>query len=356
MNQESTSTGKSKRKRRLGRGLTSLMGSNITNDPQPVEVVASKDQVQTPGLGMRSSSNKPDSPVIDSSGNLSSEASAGGISYLSINSIRPNRYQPRTSVDEHSIRELADSIRAAGVMQPIIVRPCGDPGRESGAFELIAGERRWRAARLAGLTSIPSMVRDASEEESAQWALIENLQREDLDPIEKAEAFQRLVDEFDLTQSQVAEKVSLDRSSVANILRLNTLDEATKADIQSGRLSQGHAKALLSIPDPKARRAMAQATMLGKWSVRELEQKVSQDPADSGAPGNRRERSSDGSSPAGKPSHILDLEQELSQRLDSVVTIKLGRQRSSGKVMIAFESVSEFEKLADRLRKTNPDK
>jgi len=215
-------------------------------------------------------------------------------------------------------------------------------------FEIVAGERRWRAARMAGLEKIPAIVREIDERESAEWAIVENIQREDLNPMEKAEGFLRLMEEYDLTQLQVAERVALDRSSVANLLRLNQLDADTKDDIRSGRLSMGHGKALLRIGFADNRRRVAEAAILGGWSVRELENRVSV--LMDGLPVRRSSRRSGGVQD--KPEHIRTLEYELGELLGMKSEIRLGRSRSSGKVIISFNNVGEFEQILDRIRES----
>ncbi len=220
-----------------------------------------------------------------------------------------------------------------------------------GEYEIVAGERRWRAAGLAELEQIPALVREIDDRASAEWALIENIQREDLNAIEKAEAFLNLVEEFGLTQSQVAERVGLERSSVANLLRLNHLDSLTKDDVRADRLQLGHAKVLLSMPDEAGvRRKLAEATILGGWSVRELERRVAS-LLKRGEAGASDQQPSGHRQHGAKPEHIRTLEHELGELLGMQAEIKLGRSKKSGKVTIAFKDVGEFEGLLERMRK-----
>jgi ParB family transcriptional regulator, chromosome partitioning protein len=188
---------------------------------------------------------------------------------LPVANLRPGRYQPRTQMNPDAIADLADSIKAQGVIQPILVRPVQD-----GHYEIIAGERRWRAAKLAGLESVPVLVRDVRDELALAMALIENIQREDLNPIEEATAFKRLVDEFDLTQEEIAAAVGKDRSTVANLLRLLKLPEEVKTEVSAGRLAMGHARALLALEQEQDQRNLAREVVTRGLSVRETEQLV----------------------------------------------------------------------------------
>jgi ParB family chromosome partitioning protein len=238
------------------------------------------------------------------------------------------------------------------MLQPVIVRPIpeserpamGADGDTSIRFELIAGERRWRAAKMAGLATVPAIVRAMDDQESGLAALIENVQREDLNPIERSDGLQRLIDEFGLTHQELATRVALDRSSVTNLLRLKDLDPFTRDSVRSGRLSQGHAKALLAIADPGVRRQMAAATIAGDWSVRELERRVRLLSAE-------RETSPVAAIPApSAPSaHVADLERRLSEHLGSRVRIQLGRKKGTGRVVLEFFNLDQFDGLLSKL-------
>jgi ParB family transcriptional regulator, chromosome partitioning protein len=179
--------------------------------------------------------------------------------------LRPNQFQPRTSMDEAKIDELARSIRANGIIQPIVVR------KVDGGYEIVAGERRWRAAQRAGLLKIPVVVRDIAEERLLAVALIENIQREDLNPIEEAHAYRRLAEDYQLTQEQIAEAVGKDRSSIANHVRLLKLPQEVRASVGSGALSMGHARALLGLPDDSSQLRLARDVVAKHLSVRETE-------------------------------------------------------------------------------------
>ena len=188
---------------------------------------------------------------------------------LEVSKIRPNPKQPRRTFDETSLEELANSMKAQGLLQPVVVRPLAD-----GRFELIAGERRWRAAQRAGIHQIPAVVRDVPDEKLLELALIENLQREELNPIEEAEAYRILVDDLELTQNAVAERVGKQRTTVANALRLLNLPEMVKNLVRDRRLSMGHARALLALEDPKAMETLAQKVVAEGLSVRDVESRA----------------------------------------------------------------------------------
>jgi ParB family chromosome partitioning protein len=192
-------------------------------------------------------------------------APSEGLFQTDIDLIDPSPYQPRTRFREEALDELARSIHSSGIVQPLVVR------RIAGRFQLIAGERRWRAAQRAGLLRVPVVVRDVSEEMALEMTLVENLQREDLNPIEQAHAFQRLIDEFHLTQEQVAERTGKDRATIANAVRLLRLEEPIQDLLEEGRITAGHARALLAVDDPQARLTIARRVARGGMTVRQVE-------------------------------------------------------------------------------------
>jgi ParB family chromosome partitioning protein len=264
-----------------------------------------------------------------------------GIVEIHVEHIKPNQRQPRTDFNEESIRGLASSIRQAGLMQPIVVRPAAQ------GYELIAGERRWRAAKLLGLRVIPALVRDLDDQTSAEFALIENVQREDLNPMDRAIALRRLSTDFGLTHQVIADRVGLDRASVTNLLRLSDLDTATAQLVRSGALSQGHGKALLALTDLSVRRAMAERTMKQDWSVRELERRIQhvQRPDGTTVTGGTPSRAD--KSP--RSANAADLERKLAEHLGTRVAIQLGRKKGSGRLMLDFYSLDQFDGLMQRL-------
>jgi ParB family chromosome partitioning protein len=267
-------------------------------------------------------------------------AAEGPPAALPLVALQPGRYQPRTRMDEGSLYELAQSIRSQGVMQPILVRPLAEPGR----YEIIAGERRFRAAQLAGLGEVPVLVKAVADEAAAVMALIENIQREDLNPLEEAQGLQRLVREFGLTHEQAAQAVGRSRSAASNLLRLLNLAEAVQQMLMAGDLEMGHARALL--PLPAAEQVMAaQAVVAKKLSVREAERLVARRAAAADETKAPRGRAA-----APKPRDIARLEERLADALTAPVEIRLRKGRAgAGEIAIPFASLDELDALLDRL-------
>ena len=245
--------------------------------------------------------------------------------------IRPGRYQPRSVFDEEKLAELADSIRAQGVVQPIVVRPMGD-----GEYELIAGERRWRAAQLAGIAAIPAVVRDVPDEVSVAMALIENIQREDLNPLEEATALRRLIDDFQMTQQEAADAVGRSRPAVSNLLRLLELMQEVKDLIDMRRIEMGHARALLSLDDTLQVQA-AREVVRKQLSVRETENLVRRLQQSMKMKGQRR-----------VDPDILRLQNRISEPLGARVRIQ-HLASGKGKLTIAYNNADEFEGILERL-------
>ena len=260
--------------------------------------------------------------------------SDGELRYLPVATIRPGRYQPRTNMDETALTELADSIRTHGVVQPIVVRetPAGD-------YELIAGERRWRAAQLAGLEVIPSVVRRVADEIALAVGLIENIQRENLNPVEEANGLRRLLDEFGLTHQQVADSIGRSRAAVSNLLRLLNLDPAVRVHLENGRLEAGHARAILSLPREQ-QLAAADTVIQQRFSVRQTEQLVRRYLS-----GKRKEKRKT----APKDADLRQLEEDLSQQLAAPVSLE--QRGQGGRLIIEYNSLDELEGILERLRK-----
>ncbi len=257
---------------------------------------------------------------------------SGDLRALPVTALRPGRYQPRARVDEASLRDLADSIKAQGVMQPILARPQGD-----GHYEIIAGERRWRAAQLAGLTEIPAVVREVPDETALAMALIENIQREDLNPLEQARGIQRLTDEFGMTHQQVAEALGCSRSAVTNLLRLLHLAPPVQALLLEGKLDMGHARALLALA-PGEQVQTARHVVAKQLSVRETERLVQKRNAAPEAPRARR-----------VDRDVRRLEEEVSEALGTRVEIKPGT-RGRGRLILHYASLEHLDHLLGRLR------
>jgi ParB family chromosome partitioning protein len=304
---------KREKPKHLGRGLESLIG------PIKYDVIAAKQ----PESEQESAPNFPPNKELSES-----------LKEISLNAISPNPYQARTVWNEQELEELAESIRANGVIQPIIVRPAG-PG-----YELIAGERRYRAAQLASLTTIPALVRQATDEQMLELALVENIHRVNLNPIERAKAYQNYLSTFCLTQAEAAERLGEDRSVIANYLRLLDLPDEIKQMLSDGRLTMGHARAILALPTDELRRKLANRALAGRLSVREVERLV------------RKYLTSTNQviNPVrSKPAHILDLENNLSRQLGTKVSIETRKNGQRGRIIIEFYSLDEFDSITERL-------
>lgn len=260
----------------------------------------------------------------------------GGVREIRIGRITPNRFQPRQNFHEDSIDELAASITEKGILQPLIVTPSED------GFELVSGERRWRAAQRAGLRSVPVIVREVDGREMLEIALVENLQREDLDPIDEALGYRRLLEEFELTQADLARRVGKSRPSIANALRLLDLPEEVRERVKAGALTAGHARALLGLEDRSSVEGLAAEVERKGLSVRQVERRVRRE--------NRRAEADE--TPPEESSAELErarLEEELQRALGTRVKIRANR-KGKGRVELAFYSFEDLERLVDRLR------
>jgi ParB family chromosome partitioning protein len=254
-------------------------------------------------------------------------APAASISELPIESITPNPLQPRKDFNNKGLHDLAASFRQTGVLQPVVVR------RRGTGYELIVGERRWRAAKLAGLTRIPAVVRESTDAQSLELALVENLLREDLNPMEEAEAYQRLLAEFGWTQEELAQRVGRDRSSIANCVRLLKLPELIQADLRSGRLTMGHARALLSLTSSADQLRLREEILAHSWSVRATEEGV------------QLKRSKPARRPLRRSPDLAAVEDALRSALATRVRL-IGSERS-GRIEIAYTSREELDRLAE---------
>ena len=299
----STAKGAPQKKRGLGRGLEALLGP--------------KGAAQAPAL----------------------EATpADTLRHLPVDALSPGKYQPRKTMDEAKLDELAESIKAQGVIQPIVVRDLGGQ-----RFEIIAGERRWRASQRAGLSEIPAVIREVDDRTVVAMALIENIQREDLNPLEEAQALQRLIDEFDLTHAQAADAVGRSRAAVSNLLRLLEMPKDIRTLVETRALEMGHARALLTLP-PQAAIALARQAAENGWSVREVEHRVQQLASGKLAPAKRAKAA------APKPqADIATLERELSESLGTTVNVLHGRG-GRGRLVIHYSDLESLDGVLDRLR------
>ncbi len=309
-----------KNKPRLGRGLSSLI--SISEVPIQIELPAPPEQQGT-------ATATPDIPPAA----LASESIPSGPSHLRVSEIRPNPHQPRHHFDEKSLADLAASIKSTGLIQPIIVRQVGSE------YELIAGERRLRAAKQAGLTTIPALIRDVDAVTQAQMALIENIQREDLNPIDRALGYRTLIDQLGLTQAELATRLGEERSSIANFLRLLELAEPVKALVRDGRLSLGHAKLIAGVTDILEQERLANLVMLRSLTVRALEKAIADGPDTAVA----------APEPTGAQAHLKDLEKTITRQLGLRVSLRAAAKKGKGKLIIHYASLDQFDELLSRL-------
>src|SRR5689334_12041185 len=251
---------------------------------------------------------------------------------LPIDAITPNPKQPRKDFDDKALRDLSESVKQSGLLQPVVVRRIGE------GYQLVVGERRWRAAKMAGIERIPAIVREASDAQSLELALVENLLRQDLNPMEEAEAYQRLLAEFAWTQEDLARRVARDRSSIANCLRLLKLPDVIQADLRSGRLTMGHARALLSLDSPAEQLRLREEILTHSWSVRATEQGVQ---AKRAQPTRRLLRRS---------AELAAVEDALRVALATRVRI-VGSERA-GRIEVSYSSREELDRLAELISTT----
>lgn len=291
------------KKRGLGRGLEALLGPKAAETPPP--------EAQ-PGEALRT---------------------------LPVGQLQPGKYQPRMAMDPAKLNELAESIKAQGVIQPIVVRELS-PGK----FEIVAGERRWRASQEAGLAEVPVVVRELDDRTVIAMALIENIQREDLNPLEEAQSLQRLINEFSLTHAEAAEAVGRSRAAVSNLLRLLELPPAIRALLEARRLEMGHARALLTLSPELASKLASEAADQG-WSVREVEHRAQQFAAGKVPVSGRRAKPGK----AAPQPDIASLETELSENLGTRVTIAHGRG-GKGKLIIQYTDLDTLDGVLEKLR------
>jgi ParB family chromosome partitioning protein len=288
------------KKRGLGRGLDALLGTGVETDNAKPNVLEQEGELRT----------------------------------LPIHHIQPGKYQPRRHWNDEALDELAASIRAQGLIQPVVVRSIGP-----NSYELIAGERRWRAAQRAQLSELPALVKDVPEMAVPAMALIENIQRQDLTPLEEADALKRLIDDFDLTHQQAADAVGRSRAAVSNMLRLTEMPESIKRLLDEGKLEMGHARCLLTLPERDAERLALEAAR-HSWSVRELEEAARR--AQTAPKGKAK------NAPARDP-NIADLERQLAERFATRVELAHGRG-GRGKLVIHYHSNDELEGILGKIR------
>lgn len=312
------SRSKSKRPH-LGRGLEALLGP-INLNPSTVD---------------------PDSTGPDTSKYPLDKELSKSKSELSVNDLRPNPFQPRQFWNDDDLRDLAESIRHNGIVQPILVRPATE-----GHYEIIAGERRFRAAQIVGLTTVPVLIRPATDEQMLELALVENIHRSDLNPIERGNAYKNYLQTFSLNQTEAAQRLGEDRSVISNYLRLLELPQDLQDMLIGNQLSMGHARAILALQDDQIRRKLANRAMAGRLSVREVERivrKILQRGQET--PAQKKE----------KAAYILDLETQLQTILGTKVRIEAGKRGHKGRIIIDYYSLDEFERLTEKMGLANTD-
>lgn len=301
--------------RRLGRGLSSLMSASTL----PIEA-----EVQGPVVH---ASDKADSSPVTPTLTIQTNPAE-----IPVDQISPNPHQPRKQMNDASIAELAASLKTTGLIQPIIVR------KSPTGYQLIAGERRLRAAKLAGLTTIPAIVRDVDSFTQAQMALVENIQREDLNPVDRAMSYRVLMNQLGLTQAELAGRLGEDRSSIANFLRLLELSANTQIKVRDGQLSLGHAKVLAGVTDIFEQDRLAELAVSQELSVRNLERLLQNEPTEPTPPKSQVQSA-----------HLKDLETTISRQLGMKVQIKGGAKKSKGRLVLHYANLDQFDDLLQRL-------
>lgn len=257
------------------------------------------------------------------------EEVSSGVVELRINDIEPNAGQPRKKFDDEKLMQLSDSIKQHGIVQPIIVR------KENSTYKIVAGERRWRAARLAGLTTVPVIIKDVTNKQVMEMALIENIQREDLNPIEEAEAYERLINEYNMTQEELSNSIGKNRSTIANIIRLLALGDSVKEFLINGDISSGHARALLAIDEKEKQEIVCKEIIDKNLNVRETENYVKRLLSDQ----------KKGKKVINNDANIVKIEDELKKILGTKV--KLSNNNKKGKIMIEYYSNDELERILE---------
>ena len=300
----------------LGRGLGALI-----REPEPQAAPAAHTQVNS-------------GQAAGAAAAPARQASTDGPRQIDIELIEPSPYQPRTRFREEGLDELAKSIQTSGIIQPVVVRPVGD------RFQLIAGERRWRAAQRAGLLKIAAIVREVPDELALEMTLVENIQREDLNPMEAARAFDRLREEFHLTQEDVAERTGKDRATVANAIRLLKLEPTIQEWIEEGRLSAGHGRALLGVVDPQLRMRYAKRTARGGLTVRQIERLVS-----------RRAKGAQSGEPVQEDANVRAALDDLQRHLGTKILLRPKTRIRAGQLILEYYDEAQLMGLYDRLMK-----
>lgn len=294
----------------LGKGLSALMEESYSEIEEQLE-----------------------QPVVAIAANTTADT-------LPLSSLNPGRFQPRNKFSEEQLRELADSIVKNGVMQPIIVRPVAD----SGNYEIIAGERRWRASKLAGLDEVPVIIRDISDQVALEFALVENIQRQDLSPLEEAQGYQQLIQEFNYTQEELSKTIGKSRSHIANLMRLLSLPQAIKDLLEQEALTMGHARALLGAQNPTT---LAEQIIRKKLNVRQAEALVRKEGQPEETATSKKPTKSVDTGTTGKDPDILALEETLSQSLG--LPVRIENSGKTGELIVSYDSLEQLDQVLRRL-------
>lgn len=314
--------------RRLGRGLSSLISKDLTSPPaiagEGGGVLAGAKAPMNNGSGVGK---------VIGQGGASSALGGHHLLMISVDRVRENPKQPRRHFGAEALAALAESLKARGVLQPVIVRPAAE------GYELVAGERRLRAARLAGLTELPAIVRQVPDHELLELALIENVQRADLNPVERARGYQALHRELGLSHAQIAERMAEDRATVANYIRLLGLCEEVLEMVAEAKLSMGHAKAILGTSDPRIQCDIARSIQRQGWSVRRTEAEIAKHRQ--GKPTTRRQA-------PGRPA-VVDMEERLSAAVGTRVQVREGKRPHAGELVISYYNLDDFERITGLL-------
>jgi ParB family transcriptional regulator, chromosome partitioning protein len=339
----------SEKKPALGRGLADLLGASKARAATPAATVPIAPPAGAGAATAGSAASNATTAATTASPNSAIGPRGDELAHLPVTQLTRGKYQPRADMRQEALEELAISIRNQGVIQPIVVRPLANAAAGAPQYEIIAGERRWRAAQIAGLTTIPAVIRRVPDEAAIAMALIENIQREDLNPLEEAQALQRLIDEFDLTHAQAAEAVGRSRAAVSNLLRLLELPPDIRTLVETRALEMGHARALLSLA-PQAAVALARQAADNGWSVREVEHRVQQLAAGQVPDANRGK--SNKPAKAKPQADLVALERELSESLGTVVNVLHGRG-SKGRLVIHYTDLDTLDGILERLKTRN---
>jgi len=310
-----------KKSRGLGKGLDALFGDaevslnrNKSNDDQEIKTPAAKKKT----------------PAADTA----AETASNGLAYIDINDIKPNSDQPRKTFDEDKLAELAASIEEHGLIQPVVLR------KMKKGYEIVAGERRWRAARLIGIKEIPCIIKELTDEENMLLAIIENMQREDLNPIEEAEGIQQMIETYGLTQEKVSKSVGKSRPYITNCLRLLKLPKEVRSYVAEGQLSAGHAKVLAGVEEEEKQVKLADSVIKEGWSVRQLENNIREE-----KPASRPAARAKAKNP-----NVKRVEDDLKEALGTKVNLNQNKKGNKGKIEIEFYSREELERLIELLK------